>query len=111
VLRFHPIDRVHALWERARAAGPLGLVYASAAIAVAIAVASLIDARGLSRLRLLQANSARQQAANDAVRAQNAILLRTVHALGEPVDKTVLERTAREQLGFIKPDELVFKFE
>ena len=99
------------LWARVRGIGPEGLVYGAAALATVIAIASLLDSHGLSRLRFLQASCAKQQAANDALDAQNAALLRTIHALGEPIDRAVLERTAREQLGFIKPDEIVFKFE
>jgi cell division protein FtsB len=105
------IGRAQALWERARALGPMGFVYAAAAAALLIAALPLFDAHGLRRLRLLQADSARQSAANDALRAQNSALLRTIQQLGDPADPKSLERAAREQLGFIKPDEIVFKFE
>ena len=104
-------QRFRSLQERVRATGPLGLVYVSAVIALAIALSSLLGAHGLSRLRLLRADCARQSAANDALREQNFSLLRTIQSLGDPVDRVALERAAREQLGFIKQDEIVFKFE
>ncbi len=100
-----------AIRQRIHATGPLGLVYVAAVIALAIAVSSVADSRGLSRLRLLHADCARQQAANDALREQNSALLRTIQTLGDPIDRAALERAAREQLGYVKQDEIVFKFE
>jgi cell division protein FtsB len=100
-----------ALGERVRAMGPAGLVWGALGLSVAIALASVLDARGLRRLQMLQRDSARQEAANVELRAQDAELARTIKGLGEPVDKAALERAAREQLGFVKPDEIVFKFE
>ena len=109
--RERPIERGQALWSRLRGAGPLGFVYAAIGAVLLMAGGALLDARGLSRLRMLQADSARQQAANEALRAENAALAHTIQQLGEPVDRAALERAAREELGFVKQDEIVFKFE
>jgi cell division protein FtsB len=100
-----------AIRQRIHATGPLGLVYVAAVIALVVAVSSVADSRGISRLRLLRADCARQQAANDALREQNSALLRTIQSLGDPIDRAALERAAREQLGYVKQDEIVFKFE
>ena len=43
--------------------------------------------------------------------AENARLHRRVRALSSPIDPRVLEKEAREQLGFVRPDEVLVKFE
>jgi len=69
------------------------------------------DPRGLSRLRRIEDDLRKQEAANRALRGENAGLARVVKSLSPPVNNTALEKAAREQLGFVKPDELLFKFE
>ncbi len=87
------------------------LVLGALAAALAMAGASLADPRGLRRLRRLEADIARQEQKNAELREQNARLSRTVKELSPPVSASALERAAREQLGFVRPDEVLFKFE
>jgi cell division protein FtsB len=94
-----------------RTRGPLALVAAAAAVSLAMIVAALFDARGLRLLRKLDQDVARQETANQALREQNARLQRRVRALSSPIDPRVLEKEAREQLGFVRPDEVLVKFE
>lgn len=94
-----------------RTSGPLALVGSAAALSLALALVSLLDPGGVRRLSLLRQDVAKAEAANAALRAENARLSRTVQKLGTRVDPAALERAAREQLGFVKRDELLFKFE
>ncbi len=104
-------ETARATAEKVRAQGPMGFVYAAAAVALVIAAAGLLEARGLRRLKMLEAECHKQELQNRALAEQNGQLKASIHALSEPVDKAALERAAREQLGFVKPDEIVFKFE
>lgn len=90
---------------------PRSLVLSAAAASLLIASLSLADPRGLRRLQRLDRDLERQQAANRALRKENESLRRTVQALSAPIDPRVLERAAREQLGFVRSDEVLFKFE
>jgi len=72
---------------------------------------SLADPKGLRRLERLRSDIERQQQKNQELREENARLSRTVKELSPPVNPAALERAAREQLGFVRPDELLFKFE
>jgi len=85
----------------------LGALFAS----IALASVSLADPRGLRRLQKLEADIARQAQRNRELREENARLSRTVKDLSPPVNAAALERTAREQLGFVRPDDVLFKFE
>ena len=91
--------------------GPRGLVLGAAVASLAIAAAALVDPRGLSLLRRLDQDIARQESANQALRDENARLQRRVRALSAPMDPRVLEKEAREQLGFVRPGEVLVKFE
>jgi cell division protein FtsB len=104
-------ERLSAWRERAAQTGPAGLVWLAALAALLLLVASLADPRGLRRWHTLRQDARRQERANEVLRAQTAELQRTVRQLSSPPDPAALERAAREQLGFIKPDELLFKFE
>ena len=72
---------------------------------------AVADPRGVRRVLALRAQSERQEQQNQKLQAQNAALQQMARALGAPVDAKVLEREAREQLGWVKPGELLFKFE
>src|SRR3954469_10634460 len=78
---------------------------------MAIAVVSLGDPKGLRRLERLRADIARQEQKNRELREENARLARTVKSLSPPVNAAALEKAAREQLGFVRSDEVLFKFE
>jgi len=71
--------------------------------------ASALDPEGLRRYRRLEAEGRRAAAENQEILRENALLRREVRALqGDPA---ALERAAREELGFVRPGELVFKLE
>jgi cell division protein FtsB len=85
----------------------LGALIAS----VAMTAGSLADPKGLRRLERLRSDIERQEQKNRELREENARLSRTVKELSPPVSPTALEKAAREQLGFVRQDELLFTFE
>lgn len=87
------------------------LLLGALAASLVIAFASLADPKGLRRLERLRADIERQEQKNRELRDENARLARTVRDLSPPVDPAALERAAREQLGFVRPDDVLFKFE
>ena len=87
------------------------LVLGALAVSLGITAISVADPTGLRRLERLRADSARQEQRNLELREENARLSRTVKELSPPVNPAALERAAREQLGFVRPDEVLFKFE
>ena len=107
----HGGSRLRAWALMVASSGPLALICGAAALAIALAIFSLADAHGIRRLTLLRHDVARAEAANAALRTQNAELARTAQKLGTRVEPAALERAARQQLGFVKQDELLFKFE
>lgn len=94
-----------------RTGGPLALVAAAAAASLAMIAAALLDSNGVRLLRKLDQDVARQERANQTLREENARLHRRVRSLTSPIDPRVLEKEAREQLGFVRPDEVIVKFE
>ena len=87
------------------------LVAGAALLSLLLVIASLADARGLSRLHRIEHDLSRQELANRQLRDENAALARIVKSLSPPVNDAALEKAAREQLGFVREDEVVFKFE
>src|SRR5206468_6862147 len=73
------------------ARSPSALLAAGAAVAAAVVGFSLWDARGHRLLRKLDADVARQEAANEALREENARLARRVKRLSGPDDAEALE--------------------
>ena len=73
------------------------------------------DDRGSTEYNLAlgekRADAARQEAANSALREENARLLRKVKRMSGPGEAQALEKAARERLGYVKDDEVLFKFE
>jgi cell division protein FtsB len=76
-----------------------------------MAASALLDPHGVRLLQKLERDIARQESSNSALREENARLQRRVRALSSPIDRRVLEKEAREQLGFVRPDEVLVKFE
>ena len=95
--------------------GPLSsrkkLVLGALVASLAMSAMSLADPKGLRRLERLRADIDRQQQQNRDLRAENARLLKTVRELSPPLHPGALEKAAREQLGFVRQDEVLFKFE
>jgi cell division protein FtsB len=71
----------------------------------------LADPRGVRQLRKLRHDLDRQAAANETLKAQNAELEKVLKALGPGASQRALEKAVREQLGHVRDDEVVFKFE
>ncbi len=79
----------------------------AAIVAGALLCASALDPRGPARLRLLDAQIERAQIENAGLAAENERLAREVKALTG--DLATIERVAREDLGYVRPDEILFK--
>jgi cell division protein FtsB len=94
-----------------RPRGPIALVAAAGVVSLLMVAGALFDPHGLRLSRKLDQDIARQETANQALREENARLQRRVRALSSPIDPRVLEKEAREQLGFVRPDEVLVKFE
>jgi cell division protein FtsB len=90
---------------------PGRLLVAAAVLSTIIAAAAFWDAKSLPLLRKLRADGARQEAANAALREENARLSRKVKRMSGPGEAQALEKAARERLGYVKGDEVLFKFE
>jgi cell division protein FtsB len=87
------------------------LLLAAAVASTAIAAESLADPKGLTRLDRLRTDISRQEDKNRDLREANARLRKTVEELSPPMSSAALEKAAREQLGFVRPGEVLFKFE
>ena len=87
------------------------LVLGALIASVAMAAISLADPKGLRRLERLRSDIDRQEQKNRELREENARLARTVKDLSPPLNSAALEKAAREQLGFVRQDEVLFKFE
>jgi len=90
---------------------PGSLLLGAAAVSALLGAAAFWDANGLRLLRKLDGDVARQQAANAALREENARLSRRVKRMSGPGESQALEKAAREQLGYVRGDEVLFKFE
>lgn len=82
------------------------LLLAVAAVAIGHLV---LDPEGLSKTRRLRADYVSVMATNEGLAKENERLRRDVKALAD--DPAELERAAREELGLIRPGEVVFRLE
>jgi cell division protein FtsB len=80
-----------------------------ATAAVALAFFSAVDPEGLRKNARLRAEARRVEEANRQARQEIVRLRREAHALNG--DTAALERAAREELGYVRPGEVVFAFE
>ena len=87
------------------------LVLGALVASVTMTSVSLADPKGLRRLERLRFDIERQEQKNRDLREENARLRRAVQELSPPVSPAALEKAAREQLGFVRQDEVLFKFE
>jgi cell division protein FtsB len=81
----------------------------AAVLAGVLSLASVADAKGFRRYLRLRQDVEALQERNRALAQQNESLLREINALRK--DPAALERAAREELGYVKPGELVFHLE
>ncbi|WP_224248193.1 FtsB family cell division protein [Hyalangium gracile] len=78
-------------------------------LAGALSLASVADARGFRRYLSLRQDVESLQERNRTLAEQNEALRREINALRK--DPEALERAAREELGYVKPGEIVFHLE
>lgn len=83
----------------------IGGLVASAILALVV----LVDGRGFRRYARLKQELDAVKAQNQQLRQENEVMLREVDALRR--DPEALERAAREELGFVKPGEIVINLE
>ncbi len=88
---------------------PRKLALLAAAAAAGLALLSLSDARGVRRAMHLKADVTSYRQRNATLAAENAHLRRELGALSG--DLKALERAAREDLGLVRNNEVVFTFE
>ena len=84
-------------------------VWLSLGVAAVLGLVSVVDARGFRRYLELQQEVSELQAKNRTLRAQNERFVREIEALRS--DPAAIERAAREELGFIRPGEIVLNVE
>ena len=81
----------------------------AAVLAGVLSLASVADARGFRRYLALRQDVDSLQERNRALSDQNETLRREINALRK--DPAALERAVREELGYVKPGEIVFHLE
>lgn len=79
-------------------------------VALALSAAAMaFDPEGLRRTLALRQDVARIRAENEALRKANEKLRVELRLLQD--DPDALERAAREELGLVRPDEVIFRLE
>lgn len=68
----------------------------------------ILDEQGLPRYRALRAERAEVERTNDRLRREVHLLEREVQALRS--DPNAIEQIARDELGMIRDDEMLFQF-
>lgn len=79
------------------------------AVAGALALLSAVNDGGFRRYFLLRSQIASLEERNHQLAEQNQRMTREVEALRN--DPKAIERAAREELGFVRPGELIFNLE
>ncbi|MGA9520799.1 MAG: septum formation initiator family protein [Myxococcaceae bacterium] len=85
------------------------LLWGAVAIAGVLSGVSMADAGGFRRYLELRQAVESLESRNAQLRAGNERSLREIEALQK--DPVALERAAREELGFVKPGEIVLNME
>ncbi|MBU8894813.1 septum formation initiator family protein [Corallococcus sp. H22C18031201] len=85
------------------------LLAVAAMVAVALSLASVADAKGFRRYLSLRQDVESLRERNRTLAAQNEVLKQEINALRK--DPVALERAVREELGYVKPGEIVFHLE
>lgn len=80
-----------------------------AIFAVLALIGLALDPNGFRRTRALQADAEAIRAENEKIEAVNEGLRQELRLLAD--DPAALERAAREELGLVKPGEVVFRLE
>ena len=84
-------------------------LWVAVVVAAGLAVYSVADAQGFRRYFRLQRELASMTERNQRTVDENRALLREIEGLR--TDPKALERAAREELGFVKPGEVVINLE
>jgi cell division protein FtsB len=79
------------------------------ALALVLAICSALDAQGFRRSVALRHDIAGLAARNERLRQENASLADQIRALRK--DPAAQERAVREELGYVKPGEIVINLE
>ena len=87
-----------------RVAFPIALLLATAVIVPL----KLFDHRGITRVNHLEAELEKIRIENAEVRAENEDLRREIRTFH--TDSHYVERVARDELGMIGPDEVIYQF-
>jgi cell division protein FtsB len=90
-------------------AGRRKLLLGAFVVALALTAGSMADAKGYRHYLSLRQSVTALQERNAMVRRHNEGLLAEIEALRK--DPRALERAAREELGFIRPGEIVLNVE
>jgi len=90
---------------------PRSILVVGGVIALGVASYAVLAPSGLAKTRALEGERARLEARVADARAENALLIRDIQAIGDDGDPVALERTAREELGLVKSDEHVLVLE
>lgn len=85
------------------------LLVVAVGVAGALSLLSVADAKGFRRYLSLRQDLEGMQQRNTTVAEQNEALRQEIAALRK--DPAALERAVREELGYVKPGELVFHLE
>jgi cell division protein FtsB len=85
------------------------VVWASVGVALVLAVSSAVAEGGFRRYWRLQQDVRTLEERNAKLAQDNARLRREVEALRN--DPVALERAVREELGYVKPGEVIFDVE
>lgn len=78
----------------------------AAGVAAALVLLSLMDSGGFRHSMALKRELAELEERNRVLRERNQALIEEIELLRS--DPKALERAAREELGFVRPGELVF---
>jgi len=81
----------------------------AAGVAAVLVLLSLMDGGGFRRSFALSRELAELEEKNGALRERNQALIEEIELLRS--DPRALERAAREELGYVRPGELVFTLE
>ncbi|MCP3161913.1 MULTISPECIES: FtsB family cell division protein [Myxococcus] len=85
------------------------LLVVAVGVAGALSLLSVADAKGFRRYLSLRQDVDALQQRNSSLSEQNEALRQEIAALRK--DPAALERAVREELGYVKPGELVFHLE
>src|SRR5213592_4351391 len=87
------------------------LLLGALAASLCMSAMSLADPKGLRRLERLAADIERQEQKNRELRGKNAPRAGPARGLSPPLQPRGLERAAGEQLGYVRQEKVLFKFE